>query len=382
MPAKKSKNSRPKVSNRKSPSTGVESYTNFSPRINVLLHFAVATVVGMIVCIVIGMSGLLILANSYLQTFSSTANVDAREFIQTVQQGLSTEPSQTNNRKNMLLLGTDALDNREGEKILTDTIMVMSLDLESGQLYALSFPRDLWIEKHSRKINGLYQIGREQDLPKPEQLTESTIEEMIEMEIHHTIVMSLESVAEIIDSLGGVEIDIPETFVDHRYPRAGVDIQHETDPDVLYETVEFVQGKETMSGERALKYIRSRKSLNPNQGTDDARVKRQQQVIAALLFKLRDTSIVKQPKKLGELYKVYGEHFESQISTTELVATALKLRSNIQHLEFSPSSLSIEQNGKPGVIYHPTEDRVRGWVYEIKNAAEFKQEVSEKLGMN
>ena len=51
---------------------------------------------------------------------------------------------------------------------------------------------------------------------------------------------------------------------------------------IFSETVVFTEGEETMTGEQALKYMRSRKS-GSDQGTDLARGQRQQQVLEALV---------------------------------------------------------------------------------------------------
>ena len=318
-------------------------------------------------------------AEQYLQKFESTAKKPASAVYQQIQQGLKSSVFSQQNTFTMLLLGTDQVANRMGDPVLTDTMMILNLNLESGQLSAISYPRDLWNAEYKTKINALYQYGFERYPNRPEQFPKQVIEQISGVEMDRTMVLRLDQVSELIDILGGVEINVPEAFVDEQFPRDDVDIRFETDPTKLYEKIEFVKGPQKMSGERSLKYIRSRKSANLDEGTDDARAKRQQQVISALIKKISQPTLVKQPELIGKLYHFYDLNFSQQISLIELIEIANRLRTKLQHIAFDPSSLSIQTEEEDGVITHPPVAKYGQWVYEIVDEEKFQTEVREKL---
>ena len=122
----------------------------------------------------------------------------------------------------------------------------------------------------------------------------------------------------IIDLLGGITVDVSEGFTDTEFPRDDVDLTTAKTHDELYETVTFKTGNQDMDGVTALKYIRSRKSTNLEQGTDIARSERQQQVLTALVNKLLSFSVIRDTDTLAELYLYYNTEFDQQISKLEV----------------------------------------------------------------
>src|SRR5690606_24972997 len=122
----------------------------------------------------------------------------------------------------------------------------------------------------------------------------------------------LSDVAELVDIVGGIEVDVSHTFEDDRYPRDGVDVTTETDPAKSYETDQFEQGLQVFDGPTALKYARTRTSHDPTEGSDQARIRRQQQVLNALVSKLSDQKVLSNPTTLGRLYRWYADRFAAR----------------------------------------------------------------------
>lgn len=319
-------------------------------------------------------------AVSYVRQVSDGAQLSTSQIVDDIRSGWSQEVLSAEGKTTFLVLGTDATQSRPGEKVLTDTILLMSLELATGQLRAISIPRDLYVPDSQTKINGLYQQGVDAGLDQPEALLESVLTEWTKIPIHHTIILSMDSVAALIDAIGGVSIDVPESFTDERYPRGDVDVTVETDPAVLYETISFAQGTEVMDGQRALKYMRSRKSLSVTQGSDDARVIRQQQVIAAVLKQVAEPTLVQDPEMIGRLYGWYIQAIDQYFSVSSAVALARRVGPSILAIDFAPTSLSVASTTTPGVIFHPREDRVRGWIYLVSEPSEFQAFVRAALG--
>ncbi len=135
-----------------------------------------------------------------------------------------------------------------------------------------------------------------------------------------------------------------------------------------------------MDGNTTLKYIRSRKSANLDQGTDIARAQRQQQVISAVFEKLLSSSTIRNTTILSDLYLLYDETFEAQFPKLEALSTANYLLPYKDQIEFTSHTLSIYPEDPNGVITNPPVNKYSGqWVYEIRNLESFKTEINELL---
>lgn len=346
-----------------------------------LFTFSLSIVLALIFLSLTALAGIG-LAFGQLNRFSQAAQTTPVALISTVVSGWHKTPVQTQGRKNILVLGTDSLATRGDAPHLTDTILIISLDLQTGKSIALSLPRDLYSEKYQRRINALYAMAKDQDLIPPEQLPTQEISELTGVPLHHTVIVSLDDVAELIELVGGVEVDVKEGFIDYQFPRTDVDVTRERDPAKLYETVEFKPGKQTMNGETALKYIRSRKSQG-SEGSDNARSVRQQQVIEAVLQKITTLRPESDLDRIARLYHYYQVTFAQYFSPTEAVATARVLLPLRDSITFTGQSLSVFPENPAGVIYHPPTTTTNGaWLYKIRNLQNFRQEVQTKLELS
>lgn len=324
-----------------------------------------------------------VFAYSQVQKFSIAAGISPKDAWTTITAGLNSELVATNQAKNILILGVDALANRAGDPVLTDTIMIASVNTDTAATSLLSFPRDLWNETYQTKINALYFYGEDRYPIQPEQFTQEVLSEMTGVPIHHTVVVSLDQVADLIDALGGIEIDVATGFTDPQFPRDDVDIKTVTDPALLYETITFESGLQTMQGKRALAYIRSRHSSD-DEGTDQARAARQQQVIAALLEKVISKEVLTNPAKLGQLFAFYNQHFAEKLPLSQVIALGKQLYQQRSNFNFTlnRANLSVAENGQPGVLIHPPLSQTQNqWAYTVTNQAAFKDEVWQKLNL-
>ena len=326
--------------------------------------------------------GLGIWGYSQFRQFTQVADITADNFMSQVRTGWQQSPTTTDGYKNVLILGTDSTSDRGDIPALTDTMMVLSINSEKGVINTLPLPRDLWNEAYQTKINALYAYGLDRYPNTPEQFAAEVITEMTEVPIHHTFVLSLAQLKELIDLAGGVEINIEQGFTDPLYPREGVDVTTVTDPELLYQTVTFEAGSQSLSGEQALQYIRSRHSED-EQGHDLARGARQQQVIEALLTKLTNYKLlVTQPELAGKLFRFYDDYFSTALPLSEFVSTGKSLIPHRRSLSFTSHQLEdIDDNPAEGVIDNPprSTDYQYQWVYVITDQQQFSQVVQEKL---
>lgn len=323
--------------------------------------------------------GLGVFAYTKAQQFANEANTTLPELQKLISVGLKTQPIAANGQKNILLLGTDAVQNRVGAPVLTDAIVLISVGVESGKISAVSLPRDLWHEEYQTKINALLHYGATKTPANPALFPTTVISELTGVPIHHTIVLSLEQVAVMIDLLGGISLDLKHSFADTRFPRDDVALSNQTDPAVLYKTVQFEKGPQVLTGERALEYMRSRHSED-SEGTDQARSERQQEVLAALLRQLTSAQTLLDSEKMAKIFMFYQANFSESLSTQEATTTAIALFKQRKNLQFSYTPLPIQTESEQGVVFHPpVTPKNPQWIYQVQDKAVFTQLIQSAL---
>ena len=165
---------------------------------------------------------------------------------------------------NILLLGVDSWDTLSGR---SDAIVILSIDVDHKRVLVTSVPRDLRVSldglPQPQRINAAYAYGGAN-------LARTKLEDVLDVEIPYYAVVNFSGFARIVDTLGGVTLDVPNDINDMQFPAAD---------GVHYEPFVLKAGVQHLDGETALKYARTRKS-SPN--GDFGRMYRQQQVMHAL----------------------------------------------------------------------------------------------------
>jgi LCP family protein required for cell wall assembly len=205
-------------------------------------------------------------------------------------------PPQTN----ILILGGDARPGTNEERIArTDSIMIMSIDPDDNQVSMLSVPRGMYVESPNYGLIMANTVVRNAEVFEPgtgeaEMIT--TMEQTFGIEIDHTVRISFEGFVELVDAVGGIEIDVPKRIVDRQYPtHDGGTIE-----------ISFEPGRQEMDGERALQYARTR-----HQDDDYGRASRQQQVMEALTRKLAN------PLNWSQAWEVIEKNYETDLTAEE-----------------------------------------------------------------
>lgn len=212
---------------------------------------------------------------------------------------------ETDGRTNVLLLGSDKRTEGKIESELTDTILVASIGRVDKDVVLISLPRDLWVQspkEYYEKINAIYAYGGAEEIKE-------VVQDVLGIPIHYHAVITFDLFSETVDILGGIEVTVDKDFTDNYYPIEGKENAPESE---RYETVEFKAGKQTMDGNTALKFARSRKGNN-DEGTDFARSKRQQKVIMAIKDKALSVQTLINPVKLKDLYDSYSKNVDTDI---------------------------------------------------------------------
>lgn len=228
-------------------------------------------------------------------------------------------------RTNVLILGKGGAGHDAPD--LTDTIVFTSVDHNNFSLSYISLPRDIWIAELRAKLNSIYYWGNQKEEGGGIILAKSTVEQILGEPVQYAVVVDFEGFKQIIDVLGGVEVEVENTFTDERYPVPGKE-NDECDGDpqysCRYETIFFEKGKMFMDGETALKFARSR-NAEGDEGTDFARAARQEKIISAVKNKLMSREIFLSPKKLIELKKVAERYIETDIDQSAFAILARRI---------------------------------------------------------
>jgi len=190
---------------------------------------------------------------------------------------------------NVLVLGSDTRPGFYGSR--TDTIMIISLDRAGGKVSMISIPRDLYVYIPGWKVN---RINTTDQHGGPE-LVAMTILYNLGIEIHYWVRVSFNGFITAVNTLGGLDIDVPETIYDECDEVA----------------VHYEQGMNHMDGYTALCYARVRKSSD-----DFARIKRQQQVTKAIFDKILSVGGI---SKVPQLYSQFGDLVESNMQLGDIL---------------------------------------------------------------
>jgi LCP family protein required for cell wall assembly len=208
-----------------------------------------------------------------------------------------------------LLLG---IDRRPDEQLYrTDTVVLLNVDLRTRRGTVLSIPRDLVVNipgYYRDRINSVYALGEvEKRAGGGIGLLRETVERNFGVRVDHWAAVDFSCFRGAVDAVDGVYLTVPERIYDPYYP---------TD-DYGYKLVVFEPGRQWLSGERALEYVRTRYG-----DTDFGRMRRQQQVLAAL----KEQAL--QVRSLGALPRVSGacSGMSSDLSLLDLVALGAQAR--------------------------------------------------------
>ncbi len=353
-------------------------------RVKIILKGSLISLISLLLSVILVIITAFFTLKLKYDQFLSAADLDHDQFVKLFKKARQQETNQIlgkNNQLTLMVLGIDTLSQREGSSPLTDTLLLTQIDLDQAVITTISLPRDLWSEAYQTKINALYTYGFNRFPGNPEKFPTMVLEKWTQQEIDRTIIISLEQLGQLIDLVGGIEIEVEQGFSDPKFPRTDVDVTQVSDPDKLYETVKFEKGQELMSGQRALKYIRSRHSQD-DAGTDLARNSRQQQVINSLISKLSRAKIYwQQPALAGKLLNYYQENFDQYFATSDLMAIGFELGPNLAQLKFKAYTLPVYPDNKDGIIVHPepAPEYQDQWIYLLKDKDEFASFIQDKL---
>lgn len=199
---------------------------------------------------------------------------------------------------NILVIGHDRAAS------LADVIMLVNCNTTNGDVTVMQIPRDTCVENFTtNKINAAFSTYynaalkeyRNDDSVDPYKVAAedfaSLLEQNLCIQIHHTAVLNLDGLVNIVDALGGVELYVPQTMV-------------YSDPEQnLY--INIQEGYQTLNGTQAECFVRYRSGYVQ---ADLGRVNAQKIFLTALLQKVKSSFTI---TNTGTLTKVAEEVFKN-----------------------------------------------------------------------
>jgi LCP family protein required for cell wall assembly len=297
-----------------------------------------------------------------------------------------------NGRVNVALLGIGG-PGHDGP-YLSDTMIVASIDIKTGDAVLISLPRDIWVPSTRSKLNAVYAYGFEKGDKKGLEQAKDAYSHILGIPIHYALRLDFSGFEKAVDLLGGIDVTVDKAFQDPEYPidgkerdmcgntyvdekiasdsgeitvkklkdAAGTDITDKPNPFACrYELLSFKQGPVTLDGKTALKFVRSRHGNN-GEGSDFARSRRQEKVISAAKNKVFSMETLANPAKVGELLNTFGASVEMDVDPGEY-GEFFKLFQRTKDAKFKTYGLSAE--GKEALISTPPSFTPYGGAYVL-----------------
>ena len=218
-------------------------------------------------------------------------------------------------RINVLLLGMGG-EGHDGA-YLTDTIMLASFQPSTKQVSLISIPRDMVSPVSNwQKVNSINAYAEQKEAGSGGEATAKAFAELLQTPIDYYVRVDFNGFSNIVDELGGIEVNVENTLDDYSYPILG----QEDNPNYYarYEHLHIEKGWQTMDGSLALKYARSRHAGGA-EGSDFARARRQQLVLEAVRNKLLSSKTLLNPVMITKLANEFSKDISTNLTPWEML---------------------------------------------------------------
>lgn len=288
-------------------------------------------------------------------------------------------------RINVALLGMRG-EGIEGGGLLTDTIIIVSIDPIQNKVAMISIPRDLYVKvpgtEDNQKINAVHAYGEEKNRGQGLKDMKTILSEVTGLSVDYAASINFAGFKQLIDTIGGIEITLEQPFtenlqfkglerrcdgVNFTVPSGNYEIKRiqrkngtyyanpkkypmcfakEASTDALECGGDFIipAGTQTLDGDKALCFVRSRVT-----SSDFERAKRQQIVIQNVKDKLLSTETLTSFDKINQLFNNLGNNVRSDFQPWEMkrLFDIYKGMANIQIYQ------RVLENSEEGLLYNP-----------------------------
>jgi LCP family protein required for cell wall assembly len=209
-------------------------------------------------------------------------------------------------RINILLLGIDKRDDEPLEGTRSDTMIVASIDPVTKSAALISLPRDMWVNipgcTYAQGCSGGQQRINVAHAAGGPKLAVQTVSTDFGVPIQYYARVDFRGFEQLVDTVGGVVIDVDYPVKDDEYP---------TD-DYGYQRIYFAPGPQLMDGHTALAYARSRHGMS-----DFARANRQQKVIVSLRSRALQLNML---SKAPDLVSIIQKSLSTDLTPVQMLS--------------------------------------------------------------
>lgn len=198
---------------------------------------------------------------------------------------------------NVALFGVDSRDNELDGDTRSDTIMIASLNRETMEVKIVSVYRDTLMEQKDgtlNKANSAYSFGGPEDAL-------AMLNKNLDLDIEHYVTVNFNALIDVIDAVGGIEIDVQEEEISYicGYATEIMKVTGKVSPGVTE------PGLQTLNGVQATAYARIRYTA----GDDFKRAERQRDVLTKIIEKLQGASLAQINKIIDEVFPEVSTNF-------------------------------------------------------------------------
>ena len=198
---------------------------------------------------------------------------------------------------NVALFGVDSRDNELEGDTRSDTIMIASLNRETMEVKIVSVYRDTLMEQKDgtlNKANSAYSFGGPEDAL-------AMLNKNLDLDIEHYVTVNFNALIDVIDAVGGIEIDVQEEEISYicGYATEIMKVTGKLSPGVTE------PGLQTLNGVQATAYARIRYTA----GDDFKRAERQRDVLTKIIEKLQGASLAQINKIIDEVFPEVSTNF-------------------------------------------------------------------------
>lgn len=212
----------------------------------------------------------------------------------------------------MLLFGIDSTVDglQNADSFNGDSLIVITFNPKTFNITMLSIPRDSYVpvtcmNNVDNKITHSAGQGGTNCVIK-------TVQNFLDIKVDYFAKINFKGVVELVDALGGVEIDVP-------YPLCEQNSKRQFGANMVY----IEAGKQVLNGEQALAYSRNRKNnsnycpakYTQGERSDFVRAAHQQEVIQAIVDKLKTLSSIEEAENI---LKVVSKNFDTNMKQTTI----------------------------------------------------------------
>lgn len=209
-------------------------------------------------------------------------------------------PKNDKDRLDVLVLGVRGEGDSVNGGLLTDSIMLLSVDTRTGRAALVSIPRDLTVrvtDTKNEKINAAYVYNGLGG-------TKKLYSRILGVAVDNVVVVDFSAFQAVVDALGGVTITLDQPFEESQQWAGTASESY---------AFSLPAGPNTLTGEQALYYVRSRYS-----SSDFDRARRQQQIMVAIKNKAQALDLSSNPVQAVQLMTTIKKHIETDLDIFDL----------------------------------------------------------------